>query len=148
MSYSLGRYEIIEKENGEVWWETHFGFGRLRAGKCFIVEQFLFIGPYKTEKPGFLIGEFFEHLNKFPKWEKTKYYCSSYFIYSCITGRMSRNFGVDKDLECKTKTKNDFGNKEKFYEEPEIKATNLTEGIVKFKEKGVAMWGLLKDRYF
>ena len=61
---------------------------------------------------------------------------------------MSRNFGVDKDLECKTKTKNDFGNKEKFYEEPTSKPINLTEGIVKFKEKGVVMWGLLKDRFF
>jgi hypothetical protein len=147
-SYRLGRFEIIEKKNDEIWWETHAGFARFRSGKCFIVGDILFIGPYQTEEPGFLKGEFIEHLNKYPKWEKTKYYCSSYFIYSCITGRMSRNFGVDKDLECKTKTKNDFGNKEKFYEEPAIKATNLTEGIVKFKEKGVAMWELLKDRYF
>lgn len=147
-SYRLGRFEIIEKKNDEIWWETHAGFGRFRSGKCFIEGEILFIGPYQTEEPGFLIGEFIEHLNTYPKWEKTKYYCSSYFIYSCKTGRMSRNFGVDKDLECKTKTKNDVGNKEKFYGEPAIKATNLTEGIVKFKEKGVAMWGLLKDRFF
>ncbi len=79
-SYRLGRYEIIEKENGEVWWETHAGFGRLRAGKCFIVEEILFIGPFKKEKPGFLKSEFIDHLNKFPKWEETKYYCSSYTI--------------------------------------------------------------------
>ena len=58
---------------------------------------------------------------------------------------MSRNFGVGKDLESKTKTKNDFGHKENLYEGPTVKAT---EAIVKFKEKGVAIWGLLKDRFF
>ncbi len=146
-SYRLGRFEIIEKKNDEIWWETHAGFACFRSGKCFIVGDILFIGPYQTEEPGFLKGEFIEHLNKYPKWEKTKYYCLSYSIYSCKTGKMSRNFGVGKDLESKTKNKTDFGNKEKFYEEPAVKTTDLTEGIFKFKEKGVAMWGLLKDRF-
>jgi hypothetical protein len=146
-SYRLGRFEIIEKKNNEIWWETHAGFGRFRAGKCFIVGEVLFIGPYQTEEPGFLKGEFIEHLNKYPKWEKTKYYCSSYFIYSCKTGKMFRNFGAGNDLKSKTKNKNDFGNKEKFYEEPTAKPINLTKDIVKFKEKGAAIWGLLKDRF-
>lgn len=151
-SYGLGRFEIIEKKNGEIWWETHAGFGRLRAGKCFIVGEILFIGPYKTEKPGFLKGEFIEHLNKLPKWEKTKYYCSSYSIYNCKTGRMSRNFGAGEDLRSKTKTKNNFSNKEKFYEETFYEETitkpiNLTAVIAKFKEKGVVIWRLIKDRF-
>ena len=137
----------IEKKNNEIWWETHAGFGRFRAGKCLIVGEVLFIAPYQTEEPGFLKGEFIEQLNKYPKWEKTKYYCSSYFIYNCKTGRISRNFGAGEDLESKTKNKNDFDNKEKFYEEPTAKPINLTKGIVKFKEKGVAIWGLLKDRF-
>lgn len=146
-SYRLGRFEIIEKKNGGMWWETHAGFGRLRSGKCFIVGEILFIAPYKMEEPGFLKGEFIEHLNKYPKWEKTKYYCLSYSLYNCKTGRMSRNFGAGEDLESKTKTKNNFGNKENFYEEPTAKPTNLTKGIFKFKEKGVAIWGLIKDRF-
>jgi hypothetical protein len=147
MSYGLGRFEIIEKKNGEIWWEAHAGFGRLRAGKCFIAGEILFIGPYKTEKPGFLIGEFIEHLNKLPKWEKTKHYCSSYSIYNCKTGRMSRNFGEGEDLEKKTKTKNNFGNKIKIYEETITKPIILTTVIEKFKEKGVVIWRLLKDRF-
>jgi len=144
-SYRLGRYEIIEKENGEVWWETHAGFGRLRAGKCFIVEEILFIGPYKREKPGFLKGEFIDHLNKFPKWKKTKYYCSSYNIYNSKTGRMSRNFGTDEDFGNKAKKKNSFGSKEKFCGEIIPKSISLTKVIANFKEKGVAIWKLLKD---
>ena len=146
-SYGLGRFEIIEKKNGEIWWETHAGCGRLRAGKCFIVGEILFIGPYKTEKPGFLKGEFIEHLNKLSKWEKTKHYCSSYSIYNCKTGRMSRNFGEGEDLEQKTKTKNNFGNKRKIYEETITKPIILTTVIAKFKEKGVVIWRLLKDRF-
>ena len=144
-SYRLGRHEIIEKENGEVWWETHAGFGRLRSGKCFIVEEILFIEPHKTEKSGFLKGEFIEHLNKFPKWEETKYYCSSYTILNCKTGRISRNFGPDEDLVNKTKRKNSCGSKEKYCGEIIPKSINLTKGIAKFKDKGVAIWKLLKD---
>ena len=144
-SYRLGRYEIIEKENGEVWWETHAGFGRLRAGKCFIVEEILFIGPYETEKLGFLKGEFIEHLNKFPKWEKTKSYCSSYTIYNCKTGKMSRDFGADEDFGNKTKRINNWGSKEKFYEETIPKPVNLAKVIAKVKGKGLAIWRLIKD---
>jgi hypothetical protein len=146
-SYRLGRFEIIEKKNGEMWWETHAGFGRLRAGICFIVGEILFIGPYKTEKPGFLIGEFIEYLNKLPKWGKTKYYCSSYSIYNCTTGRISRNFGVDEDIGSNSKTKNNLADKEKIYKETIIKPINLSEGVIKFKEKGAAIWRLLKNRF-
>ena len=28
-SYGLGRFEIIEKKSGEIWWGTHAGFGPL-----------------------------------------------------------------------------------------------------------------------
>jgi hypothetical protein len=102
---------------------------------------------YKTEKPGFLKGEFIEHLNKLPKSEKTKHYCSSYSIYNCKTVRMSRNFGAGEDLRSKTKTKNNFGNKEKIYKKTITKPINLTTVIAKFKEKGVVIWRLLKDRF-
>ncbi|MBC8430291.1 MAG: hypothetical protein H8D96_00055 [Desulfobacterales bacterium] len=146
-SYRLGRFEIIEKENGEIHWETHAGFGRLRTGKCFIEGEILFIGPHKTEELGFLKGEFIDHLNKFPKWEKTKYYCSSYSIYSCKTGRMSRNFGAGEDIGNKIKRINNLGGKEKFCEETIPEPVNLSKVISKFTEKGVVIWGLLKGRF-
>jgi hypothetical protein len=52
-SYGLGRFEIIEKKSGEIWWETHAGFGRLRAGKCFIAGEILFIGFIKRKNRAF-----------------------------------------------------------------------------------------------
>jgi hypothetical protein len=60
---------------------------------------------------------------------------------------MSRNFGAGENLGNKTKTKNNFGNKKKFYEETITKPVDLTTVIAKFKEKGVVIWRLLKDRF-
>ena len=60
---------------------------------------------------------------------------------------MSRNFGAGEDLGSKTKTKNNFGNKEKFYEKTITKPINLTTVITKFKKKGAVIWRLLKDRF-
>ncbi len=88
-SYRLGRYEIIEKGNGDLWWKCHGGFANVNVGKCFIGGDILFIGASKSEESGLLKNEFILHLNRLPKWEKTKYYCSSYTIYSSKTGRRS-----------------------------------------------------------
>jgi hypothetical protein len=83
ITYRLAEYKVIENELGDFWWETHFGFGSLRIGKCFINGNILFIKQSDSTEPGFLIGEFLDHLNKLPKWEKTKYYCTNYKIYEC-----------------------------------------------------------------
>jgi hypothetical protein len=85
-SYRLAEYKIIENEHGDLWWETHIGLGSLKSGKCFINGDILFIKPSDSTEPGFLKGEFLDHLNKLPKWEKTKYYCASYKIYECKSG--------------------------------------------------------------
>ena len=88
-SYRLGRYEIIEKGNRDLLWKCHGGFANVNMGKCFIEGDILFIGASKSEESGLLKNEFILHLNRLPKWEKTKYYCSSYTIYSSETGRRS-----------------------------------------------------------
>jgi hypothetical protein len=85
-SYSLAEYKIIENEHGDLWWETHIGLGSLKSGKCLINGNILFIKPSASIAPGFLKGEFLDHLKKLPKWEKTKYYCASYKIYECKPG--------------------------------------------------------------
>jgi hypothetical protein len=82
-TYKLAEYKITENEHGDLWWETHIGLGSLRIGKCFINGDILFIRPSDSKGPGFLKGEFIDHLNKQPKWKKTKYYCASYKIYKC-----------------------------------------------------------------
>ena len=82
-TYKLAEYKITENEHGDLWWETHIGLGSLRTGKCFINGDILFIKPSNSKGPGYLKREFIDHLNKQPKWKKTKYYCASCKIYKC-----------------------------------------------------------------
>ena len=99
-AYRLGEYKIIENEHGDLWWETHIGLGSLKSGKCFINGNILFIKPSDSTGPGFLKGEFLDHLNKLPKWEKTKYYCASYKINECRSGSRKPLFdGLDSRLQ-------------------------------------------------
>ena len=85
--YTLGQYKIIEKHSGALYWESYGGFSSVKGGKCFIEGDILFLGASKTKKHGYLLLEFKEHLDRLPRWEKTKYYSPSYTIYSCKTGR-------------------------------------------------------------
>jgi len=85
-AYRLAEYKVIENELGDLWWESHMGLGSLKIGKCFINGDILFIKPSDSTGPGFLKGEFLDHLDKLPKWEKTKYYCASYQICECKFG--------------------------------------------------------------
>jgi len=98
--YRLGEYKIIEDEHGDLWWETHIGLGSLKSGKCFINGDILFIKPSDSTGPGFLKGEFLDHINKLPKWEKTKYYCASYKFHECKSGSRKPLFdGLDSRLK-------------------------------------------------
>jgi hypothetical protein len=85
--YRLGQYRITEFETGLLWWETHFDFGRQRAGGCFIYGNILIIDGWSEEKDGLLIGEFLDRLKKLPRWEKTLYYCFTSELIEVKTGR-------------------------------------------------------------
>ena len=85
--YRLGEYKIIESDTGELRWEAHFGLGTLQEGMCFRKGVILFIGPAENERLGFLKREFFDHIQQFPEWLKTKYYCRGLEVYHCKTGK-------------------------------------------------------------
>ena len=86
-SYRLGRYEIILKPSGQVWWKTPFGHTGLRAGTSIIADNILFIGAGETEEPSNLRRQFLERLDQLPEWRTTQYYSPSYALYDCGTGR-------------------------------------------------------------
>ncbi len=85
--YKLGEYKIIEYDAGQLRWEAHFGLGALQEGRCFTKGTILFIGPADNNRPGFLKGEFLDHLKQFPEWLKAKYYCRGLDVYNCKTGK-------------------------------------------------------------
>ena len=146
-TYKLAEYKITENEHGDLLWETHIGLGSLRIGKCFINGDILFIRPNDSKGPGFLKGEFLDHLNKMPKWGKTKYYCASYKIYNCKsvyyskTGAICRSFGEDKAVNT-TGPENFVVNKKTFAAGKNIKPTNLSITIA--KDKITTFFKLLK----
>ena len=82
--YRLAEYKIIESEDGSIWWETHSGFCSVKMGRCFASGSTLFIkNAHTSEENGFLKGEYLDQLNRLPKWEKTKYYCTRFHIVKC-----------------------------------------------------------------
>jgi hypothetical protein len=85
--YRLAQYKIIEGGAGALWWEAHAGVGAVVGGKCSIRGEILFIGPSESEEAGFLAREFLDQLDRFPKWERTKFYCLNYEICGCKSGR-------------------------------------------------------------
>jgi len=85
--YRLNELKIIETSNNHLWWQSHYGFGGFREGKCYKKGCILFIGPVEEEGDGSLKGEFIESLRPFPQWYKTIYYCRNFEIYHCYTGK-------------------------------------------------------------
>ena len=86
-TYKMGEYKISEKDCDELLWEMHFGMGALKEGKCYRKGQILFLGPARDERPGFLKGEFLDHIKPFPCWQKTRFYCPEPHIRRCDTGK-------------------------------------------------------------
>jgi hypothetical protein len=87
VSYRLGRYEIIQKPSGQMWWKTPSGHTGLRVGKSILAGDILFMEVGETEEQGNLKHAFLEHLNQLPEWRTAKYYCASCALYDCKTGK-------------------------------------------------------------
>ena len=91
-AYKMGEYKITENDSDDLLWEMHFGMGALKEGKCFRKGQILFLGSARDERPGFLTGEFLDHLKPLPCWLKTRYYFSGFHIRRCDSGeKVSEN---------------------------------------------------------
>ena len=65
--YRLGEYKLIEYDSVLLWWEKHAALGEQCRGRCFILGDVLIIGHQISRETGYLIGEFLEQLEKFPK---------------------------------------------------------------------------------
>jgi hypothetical protein len=70
-----------------VWWKTPASHTGLRVGKSIILGDILFIGAVETEEPGNLRTQFIDRLNQLPEWRATQYYCLSYALHDCGTGK-------------------------------------------------------------
>lgn len=82
-AYRLGRYKIIEAENGELRWNTCTHLDRLKVGRGFIEGKILFLDGKIMEAVRLSKREFLNRLNRLPEWEKTIYYCTHYTLKPC-----------------------------------------------------------------
>lgn len=82
-AYRLHRYEIIEKENGRIFWNSCSSSAGGKIGFCIIVEDILFIGPLLIAQKSYTKHQFLDHLKQLPKWERTKYFCPKFILHEC-----------------------------------------------------------------
>lgn len=87
--YRLGEHKIIQA-GGALWWEAHTGVGAFKTGRCFVRGNILLLGPCERGEPGYLKREFLESLQPLPQWDHTRYYCSTYSMNECRSGRTLR----------------------------------------------------------
>ncbi len=84
--------------------------------------------------------------NKFPKWEKAKYYSSSYTIYNCKTGRISPELKTGRELGKQPKcVKDNIVSKETYDGGTTANLIYGAKAAMKVKEKVIGIWGLFKD---
>jgi len=92
-SYRLGEYRIMEYDGVMFTWERHAALAEELSGRCFLCGDILVIGDCSRQQTGYLIGEFIEQLQKFPAWDKTRYYCLAASLLEVDTGhRLTDSF--------------------------------------------------------
>ena len=72
LSYKIGRYEIIERNNGQLLWKTYGGLNRLKEGRCYINGSILFLEHGIAEQSGFKKREFLKKTNSIAGLEQNK----------------------------------------------------------------------------
>jgi hypothetical protein len=141
ISYKLYRYEIIEKNNGQLFWKSYRGLRSFKKGRCHINGSILFLESGETGPSKLMKKKFLQQLNQLPDWDRTKYFCASYTIHYSNTGAIYRSFGEDKALNI-TGPENFVVNKKTFAAGKNIKPTNLS--ITTAKGKITTFFNFLK----
>ena len=147
--YRLGEYKIIEDDTGQLRWEAHSGIGEYQEGKCYKKGMILFIGPVEGKGDGLLKLEFMDQLKKFPEWQKTKYYCESFDLYNCGTGKKvtraemqlwSFDHGSDKEAITNSDKFEDNFKDPSCFQSREGVAYRLKKYEINKKENGKILW--------
>lgn len=101
-SYRLAQYEIIQQGTGEIRRRADGGFASVKSGMCFIEGEVLFIGRSEAKESGSLRNELLDYLKQFPQWDKIKYYCQNFTLYSCKGDRVPDAANPKTHVEAET----------------------------------------------
>jgi len=94
--FSLQRYEIIVRTDGQIISRTYSGANSVSSGNCFILENILFVGPQHNKPFSLNKRQFLANLRKLPRWDLTEYFCKRFSFHDCEPG--SRIHGERKNL--------------------------------------------------
>ncbi len=93
VSYRLGQFEIIEKMDGKLLWKSYSGRWTIKIGTCYVDGNILLFGRGEPEKTNIIKKDFLERLFLLSVWEKTKFLCHNYTLYSCETNEICFDMG-------------------------------------------------------
>jgi len=96
VSYRLGKFEIIEQMDGKLLWKSYSGRGTIKVGTSYVDGDILLFGRGEPEKTNIIKKDFLERLFLLPVWEKTKFLCHNYTLYSCETNEIC--FDMDESV--------------------------------------------------
>jgi len=113
VAFSLQRYEIIKKADGQIVWRTYAGPNTLNGGTCSILEDILFIASEQNEQYTLKKRQFLDDLQLLPKWDHTKYYCPKLPLYYCKTGNRVQEKREKRHSEIRATEKHDTSNRHK-----------------------------------
>jgi len=105
VNFRMQRYEINKKANDHIVWKTSAGLSILRTGACIVLEDILFLGPWRDEPTDLIRRQFIANLKQLPEWNQTKYYCPAFPLRECKTLNRVGKYKQDALTDKKT-TKN------------------------------------------
>ena len=85
--YRLQRYEVIVKTDGQIYSRTYSGSNSISSGKCFILENILFIGPQQNKPSTFNKRQFLANLRQLTIWDQTAYFSKRFSLHECEPGK-------------------------------------------------------------
>ena len=110
VAFSLQRYEVIKKTDGQIVWRTYAGPNTVSGGTCLILEDILFIVSGQNEQSTLKKRQFLDDLQLLPKWDHTKYYCPKLSLYDCKTGNRLQEERKRRHSERRATEKHDISN--------------------------------------
>jgi len=150
--FSLQRYKIIKKADGQIVWRTYAGPNTLSGGTCSIIEDILFIAWGQNEQYTLKKRQFLDDLQLLPRWDHTKYYCPRLSLYDCKTGNRLQEKREKRHSELKATEKNNTSNSYKNttlnsvhrrhfpFSPSRFQKSYITETSAAFRTSGIWKW--------
>ncbi|MEE4601376.1 MAG: hypothetical protein V2J65_08845 [Desulfobacteraceae bacterium] len=113
-AYRLYGYEIMVENDGQIISKKFSGSNSVTKGKCFILENILFIGPQKSKPSKSTKTQFYSNLRQLPVWDQTEYFAKKYFLHKCMLGNEIKKKRKNLQHKVDTNQKKYEGNEYKY----------------------------------